>query len=264
MAIVASMPLQSGSLRSISVTSGWCSRNRCNASAPLAASATSSMSGWFLMTAAIPSRKSGWSSTLKMRIIRLSLSSTCVQLPLMPLSNSAGGPDLTLLESNPARHAQLDLGSQCDSAQNAKPGADSFGPLAHSAETPVSIPSPLQFLRIDPAPVVAHRDAQLAAPIFDIRLDILGPGMAVSIDNRLTANAVNFVTQLLPQFPLPSFHNHSKSDRWAQAQVVRNTGKGLAERWKAQRAQALHGESSLLEDALHHQDEIAKSRLRIR
>src|SRR5260221_6695287 len=243
MAIVASMPLQSGSLRSISVTSGWCSRSRCNASAPLAASATSSMSGWFLMTAAIPSRKSGWSSTLKMRIIRLSLSSTCVQLPLMPLSNSAGGPDLTLLESNPARHAQLDLGSQCDSAQNAKPGADSFGPLAHSAETPVSIPSPLQFLRIDPAPVVAHRDAQLAAPIFDLRLDILGPGMAVIIDNRPTAHAVNFVTQLPPPFPLASIHNHFQSDRSGDAPVDRNNRQRLADGLQAQRAQGLHHDS---------------------
>ncbi len=75
------------------------------------------------------------------------------------------------------------------------------------------MPYPLQFLRIDPASVVAHGDAQFGGPIFDLRLNMLRPGMAVRIDNRLPSNAVNFVTQPGPQFPLPAFHDHSKSHR---------------------------------------------------
>src|SRR4029077_17571356 len=65
----------------------------------------------------------------------------------------------TVLESNPARHTQLDLGSEWCSAPNPKPGADTIGLLAHSLEAPVSIPSPLESVRIDPTPVIAHGDA---------------------------------------------------------------------------------------------------------
>ena len=43
----------------MSVTSGWCSRNMRRPSPPLLASATSSMSGWLLIMAAMPSRSSG-------------------------------------------------------------------------------------------------------------------------------------------------------------------------------------------------------------
>ena len=69
MAIIASMPLMSGSRMSMSVTSGRCSRNSWMASRPVEAWATISMSGWLLMTAAMPSRRSGWSSTLKTRMV---------------------------------------------------------------------------------------------------------------------------------------------------------------------------------------------------
>ena len=92
-------------------------------------------------------------------VMQPSLSSTRVHLPLKHCSNSAGGRDVTLLESNPAGHGQFDLGSQRDFAQKTKSRTDSFSPLPHPLETPVPGASPLQFLRIDSAPIVAHGDA---------------------------------------------------------------------------------------------------------
>ena len=68
MLLRTSMPLRSGSLRSIKVTSGLCSRKRWIPSLPFAASATMVMSAWALIIAEIPSRTSGWSSTVRMRI----------------------------------------------------------------------------------------------------------------------------------------------------------------------------------------------------
>jgi hypothetical protein len=59
MALSASIPLRSGSRRSMSVTSGRCWRNKTIASPPVAAWATMVMSAWLLMMAAIPSRNSG-------------------------------------------------------------------------------------------------------------------------------------------------------------------------------------------------------------
>ena len=124
---------------------------------------------------------------------------------------------------------------------------------------------PLQHLRIDSAPVVAHDDAHLAGPMFDLRFDVRRPGMAVGIDYRLTANTVNLVVQPCPQFPLPTFHNHSKSDRRREAQLGRNIGQGLTEGWKVSvsRTQSLNCESSLLEDAVHQLQKIVKSRIRL-
>ena len=67
-AAIASMPFMSGRRRSMSVMSGRCWRNRSRPSFPVLASATSSMSRWLLIIAEIPSRRSGWSSTLRMRM----------------------------------------------------------------------------------------------------------------------------------------------------------------------------------------------------
>src|SRR5580704_5193875 len=109
---------------------------------------------------------------------------------------------LQWLVSNLARHPQFDLGPEFTSAQNAKPATDSVGPLEHSLEAPVSILSPLQVLRIDATPVIAHREAQAGGTIFDLRFNVLCPGMPVRIDNRLTDNMINVVTGACPQFPL--------------------------------------------------------------
>jgi hypothetical protein len=118
-----------------------------------------------------------------------------------------------VLEGDMTWHRQFDLCSGRRTAPDFESRADSFGPLAHPLQTAVSIRSPPQFSGINPAPVVAHGDAQFAGPILDLGLDSGCPGMAASIDQRLTANAVNFGTQLCPQFSLPAMYNQSKADR---------------------------------------------------
>src|SRR3984957_12037303 len=146
-------------------------------------------------------------------------------LPMIQLSSVR----LHWLVSSLTRHPQFDLGPEFTSAQNAKPSTDTVGPLAHSLEAPVSILSPLQVLRIDSTPVVAHREAQVGGTIFDLSFNVLRPGMTVRIDNRLTDNTVNVVTEAYTHFPLHAKYNHSKADRRGEAQVVRNTGKCFVE-----------------------------------
>src|ERR1700733_3069648 len=179
-------------------------------------------------------------------------------LPIIQLSSGW----LYWLVSNLARHPQFDLGPEFTSAQNAKPSTDTVGPLAHSLEAPVSILSPLQVLRIDSTPVVAHREAQVGGTIFDLSFNVLRPGMTVRIDNRLTDNTVNVVTGAYTQFPLRAKYNHSKTDRRGEAQIVRNTGKCVAEGRLALvgRAQPLHDISSLFEYSVQQLHHSAKSR----
>ncbi len=90
--------------------------------------------------------------------------------------------------------------------------------------------------------------------------------MAAGIDNRLTANAVNFVPQTRPQFPLFAMYDHTKTAPWCKTQIFRNAGKSLAERRNAlvRRTKPLHGTSSLLEDAVNQLENVAKSLLRRR
>src|SRR5467141_1553847 len=66
--IIASMPFRAGICRSINVTSGRCNRNFSIASCPLEASAINFMSDSVLTSAAIPSRRRAWSSTVRIRI----------------------------------------------------------------------------------------------------------------------------------------------------------------------------------------------------
>ena len=72
MAMIASMPLISGICRSIRVMSGWCRRNCSIASRPVEACATSSMSGSTSTSAAMPWRRSAWSSAVRIRIVFVS------------------------------------------------------------------------------------------------------------------------------------------------------------------------------------------------
>ena len=64
----ASMPFVPARRTSISVTSGRRWRNATIASGAVAATATRRMSGWALMIVVRPSRKTGWSSTLRIEI----------------------------------------------------------------------------------------------------------------------------------------------------------------------------------------------------
>src|SRR5262245_2489528 len=104
MAMTASMPFMSGKRTSINVMSGCSCRNDVSASRPSAACPMSSMSDCEPMTAAIPSRINGWSSTLK---IRMRTSSLMVWLLL------AARPALALnpaLEIDQYAHTAFSLG----------------------------------------------------------------------------------------------------------------------------------------------------------
>ena len=86
----------------------------------------------------------------------------------------------------------------------------------------------IQFLRINPAPVVAHRNTQLAAPVFDPGFDIAGTGMPVCVDDCFATDAIDFATQLGPQFPPPAFHHYAKLRAGGETKPAWDTGKGVA------------------------------------
>ena len=92
-----------------------------------------------------------------------------------------------------------------------------------------------------------------AGPIFDLRLNTIRLGMTERVDNRLPSNAVDFVTKRRPQFALSAFHNHSKSRCGGEAQIARNAGKGMTQRWilLVGGAQSQHGAPAFLEDTVH-------------
>src|SRR5262249_10410762 len=90
--IMVSMPLMSGSLRSIRVTSGLFLRKYSIASRPVETWATTFISGCLSITLALPSRTSGWSSTLKTRILFRSFMLTLASgaFTQYPLANVKG------------------------------------------------------------------------------------------------------------------------------------------------------------------------------
>jgi hypothetical protein len=137
-----------------------------------------------------------------------------------------------LLVSKLAIHAHCDLGSQLDPGENPNSPADLIGPLAHSLETPTSIPPVCQVPRINAATVIAHGNAQLSWPKLNERLNVLRAGVAVSIDNSFAANAIHFMPHHRPQFVGPAIYGHSKSNRRVEAQFIRNRREGLAQRSK--------------------------------
>jgi hypothetical protein len=65
------------------------------------------------------------------------------------------------LECNPARDDQFYLGSGADSAPEFETGADSLGAFTHSREPPMPTATCVEYLRVDSAAIIAHKDAEI-------------------------------------------------------------------------------------------------------
>src|ERR1700683_4831234 len=77
-----------------------------------------------------------------------------------------------LLVNNGAWNAQLHLRTRSDFAPHLELRADLLGALAHAWQTPVSIPSHFQVLRVNPFSIVPDAKPKNALAISDISFDL--------------------------------------------------------------------------------------------
>src|SRR5580698_4752092 len=117
------------------------------ASWPFDASPTRFMSGWFRIIVEIPSRRRGWSSTLR---ILISVATFISRLSYLTVDNS-GVTEVQLpaplhysimrvsLISNVARDRQIHFGPCSSAAQYLQLRSDSFRSLTHSGQAPMSL-----------------------------------------------------------------------------------------------------------------------------
>ena len=117
-----------------------------------------------------------------------------------------------ILKGNVAGNGEFDLRAGGGAAENMEPRADPVRPLAHSRKAPVSIAPRSQYLRVDPATIVAHQNTQLAGRILQFDLDLLRPRMAKCIDQRFPADSVHFVPEQRAQGPPLTVDNDAKVD----------------------------------------------------
>src|SRR5271157_1890290 len=198
MAMSASRPFISGICRSISVMSGWYVRNCWIASRPLHASPIKVMSGWTPTRPAIPSRTSGWSSTMRIRIreasaliigllLPLCLRGKCLRQPRTFSSGRVG---------DAGRNAQFHFGPCLDFAPHGQLTSNNGGAFAHAGQSVMTLPAlSRENHRIDALSVVPHPQPEALIVITDFDLDLLCVCMKKGVSERFGSNLIHFVAE---------------------------------------------------------------------
>src|SRR5215207_3084634 len=141
---VASTPETLGSPKSMSTTSGMCSCASSIASPPSDASPTTVAMPEASMSARIPSRHTGWSSTTTTRIASVSVLSAITRC----LSD---------------RHAEFHVRAAPRRCVDLHRAAEVFHPALHALEqAELALTDKALFVVGEPHPVVANRDQELA------------------------------------------------------------------------------------------------------
>src|SRR5258707_4638557 len=83
--------------------------------------------------------------------------------------------------------------SGCRAAPNFESGANAFRPFPHTWESPMSVASRMQHLRIDPAAIVADDYPKALGRIFKFDLDAAGSGVAECIHPCFAADTIELV-----------------------------------------------------------------------
>src|SRR5262245_33424231 len=164
---MASTPLKSGICRSMRVTSGRCDRNCSIASRPLDASATSFMSGSALTSVAIPSRRSGWSST-----VRILISLLLAFIGVAPQKQLSSGSGARRFVGNRGRHLDLDLRAGAGLAPQVQSRSDSLRPFTNAAQAPMSGELAVaQYVGVNTRPIVANTQTEPGIFVSNLRFD---------------------------------------------------------------------------------------------
>ena len=140
----------------------------------------------------MPSRRSGWSSTLKTRILAWSL------MVFLRVSTVAGCRRRTSPDDGHVRRRLPARSSTSVPAaarlRTLNAGADALGALAHARKPPVAVACPTAARpRIDAAAVVAHEHPQIARAVLDLDLDALAARVPERVDQRLAADPIDLV-----------------------------------------------------------------------
>src|SRR5262245_39667894 len=189
-AIVASIPLIFGICRSISVTSGRCFLNSVIASAPLDASATNFMSGSALTSAAIPLRRSAWSSTVRIRITPASLGMRPRSFAEQPKYAGVGG----LWVRDRCGDNELDLRARACFAPEIQFRANKFRAFADSGQAPMSSARTFtEHLRVNAYSVIANPQAEQPIIVANFDFDLFGARMSESVSQDLAANTIDLI-----------------------------------------------------------------------
>src|SRR6185503_14649220 len=175
-------PLIPGRRMSSTITSGRCSRQAASAAAPSATAETTLMSDCRLMTAANPSRTTGWSSTSATRMRRLGV------------FGSSNVPP-----SRPDRHRDFDLRTLALPAAQAHLAAEPLRPLAHSQQPETAAIPARRVFQIEAAAVDAH--PQPHGPLFAGQLhgEVGGTAVPHRVGDGFLGDAEDLVRHLLGQ-----------------------------------------------------------------
>src|SRR5215469_12487922 len=207
--LIASMPFRSGIWRSIKVTSGRCERYFSTASRPLDASATSFISASPLISAAMPSRSRGWSSTVSTRI-SLGMVVIAPRFAEHPQSKAL----LRCFVSNRSGNSQLDFRARSGFAPKTQLCANSLGAFMDAPEPPVSgAPAFLQDCRLNASSIIAYAQAKQVMIVMYLGFNLIGMSMLESIAQQFAGYSINFVLQDGRQALPLTLYNHTEGRR---------------------------------------------------
>src|SRR5579863_5484431 len=118
-----------------------------------------------------------------------------------------------LLVNNGAWNAQLHLRTRSDFAPHLELRADLLGALAHAWQTPVSIPSRLQVLRVNPFSIVPDTQPKKTVAVCDVRFDLTCLRVAERVLQCLTRNSVNVVAENWAEVPRRALYRNAERRR---------------------------------------------------
>src|ERR1700680_1888031 len=111
---------------------------------------------------------------------------------------------------NRSWNAQLHFRARSDFTPDIELCADLLGALPHAWQTPMSVTSRVQELRINALSVIPDAQPKKPIAVSDIRFDLACVCMAERISQRLARNAVNVVAKDRMQFSRPPLYRNAE------------------------------------------------------
>src|SRR5215469_3854413 len=186
------------------------------------------MSGWLLITAASPSRRSGWSSTLRIRICISLVTKSCLgrnssrslhSFHVKSVQPNRGPLPRLLRERNLCPERHLHFRSCARLAEYSQPAAETLCLLLHFSQASTAVQA-FRSLRINPDTIIPHHDAESIGTIRYFDLDRLGTGVPVGVLQRLVTDAAHFALRFRAKPNRRAFYNHPKFHAGAAGQLL--------------------------------------------
>src|SRR5271168_4715825 len=112
-----------------------------------------------------------------------------------------------------AWNAQLYLRTRSGFAPQLQLRADLLGALAHAWQTPVSVPSGVKVLRVNPLSIIPDAQPKNTFAVGNLRFDLTCLCVAERISQRLARNAVNVVAENWMEAPRWALHRNAERRR---------------------------------------------------